>query len=67
MQLEFDFDWGSEPWSGRTPRSLTKVGLRDVEKSRTLTEPATVAEIFTDPAQLLCWVSSSFKKEVSGG
>ena len=25
-QLELALDWGSEPWQGRTPRSLTKVG-----------------------------------------
>ena len=52
-QLLLDLDWGREPWHGFTPRALTSGYLRFVDKSRMFAKPATVAEEFTDPAQLM--------------
>ena len=47
-QLQLDLDWGREPWQGISPRYLTRAPLK-----RTLSKPATVDEIYMDPAQLM--------------
>ena len=63
-QLLLDLDWGREPWSGLRPRCLTRRYLQDVDKSDTLSEPATVNESFTDPAQYQMLIHSAPPKEV---
>jgi len=50
-QLSFCLDWGREPWQGYAPRVLTTH-----EKGPRFSEPATVEENFTDPAQVEMWV-----------
>ncbi len=58
VQLELELEWGGEPWLGRSPRSLTKVGLaglarlRIVDKCGMMAEPARADEI-GDPRQYL--------------
>ena len=68
MQLLLALDWGTEPWSGQSPRSLTKAGLRDVDKSRTLAQAARRDDWAGDPRQLTLWIhqgeSASLYKEV---
>ncbi len=70
VQLELALDWGTEPWSGQSPRSLAKFSRghwRDVDKSRTLPEPATGTQNTLDPAQLTMWIHSTPSKEFSHG
>ncbi len=64
VQLTLDLGWGSVPWSGQAPRTLTKGFLRDVEKSRTLAKPATVDDFYPDPAQYNMWVYPLLQEEV---
>ncbi len=66
-QLELALDWGEEPWSGFSPRSLSRGYLRDVDKSDTLAEAARRIDLFRDPHQLQLWVSTSFSVEVPYG
>ncbi len=54
MQLLLELDWGSEPWAGRTPRSLTKVARGVscvVDKSEVGCPSREAFRIATDPAQ----------------
>jgi len=55
-QLELALDWGKEPWSGRTPRSLTK-GACVVDNS-VVGCPSREAQRFVpEPAQLKLYIS----------
>ena len=66
-QLSLGLDWGREPWLGFRPRALTRVALRDVDKSDTLPEPARADEIYPDPAQMELWVFSHPSRRWSDG
>jgi len=61
-QLSLDLDWGREPWNGVSPRYLTSV-----DNSLRLSEPATVDDEFTDPAQLRFWVPQILQQENQDG
>jgi len=50
-QLALALDWGSEPWSGYSPRYLTK-GSCVVDKSEVGCPSREAQRIGTDPAQL---------------
>ena len=49
-QLQLKLDWGLEPWEGRRPRALTKVGL-----GLFLRQKPPRHEVFFDPEQLDLW------------
>jgi len=61
-QLEFDLDWGKEPWQGRSPRSLSK-GACVVDNS-VVGCPSREAQRFGPfPAQFTLFVSGVPEKE----
>ena len=58
-QLILPLDWGKEPWSGVSPRYVTR-GIRDrlrlwITRS-TLPEPARADGFYPDPAQLNLYI-----------
>ena len=57
-QLELDLQ-GAAPWNGRSPRSLTRGYLWNVEKSLTFAKPARGMEHYEDPAQLKIFLKGS--------
>ncbi len=62
-QLQFEFDWGVEPWDGFTPRSLTR-GWRLWKSLRSLDEAARHTGFSSgetpdgDPAQMTLFLGS---------
>ncbi len=57
-QLSLGLDWSLYPWGGLSPRWLYG-WLRNVDKSRKFSEPATVDDRFTDPAQLTMFLQGT--------
>ena len=56
-QLELQLDWGKEPWSGRSPRSLTRGN--NVDKSGVSSGSREAGRFETDPAQTLIFLKGS--------
>jgi len=59
-QLVLELDWGSEPWEGRTPRSLTKVARGVtcvVDKSVVCCASREANRIAANPAQFQFYIS----------
>ncbi len=60
-QLKLELDWGREPWSGVSPRHLTR-GSCVVDKSEVGCPSREALRFAVNPAQLQLCISTSFKK-----
>jgi len=58
QQLELALEWGSEPWGGRTPRSMTR-GACVVDKSEVSSASGDAKRVGPDPAQFTMFLKGT--------